>query len=116
MEQTIHLKVNGEDRELTVRPRPATRRPPALRPRPDGHQGGLLGGRLWRLHSLMDGKNVARASSRPSLPTGPTSSTIEGIADDGKLAPVAASVYRLRWLPVRHLHARPDYGRQGSAR
>ena len=88
MEQTIHLKVNGENREVTVRPRrllvDLLRYDLGLTGTKEGCSVGVCGA----CTVLMDGKNVASCIMPGRLRRWRRITTIEGLAEDGKLHPL----------------------------
>src|SRR5579884_483404 len=88
MEQTIHLRVNGEARELTVRPRrllvDLLRYDLGLTGTKEGCSVGVCGA----CTVLMDGKNVASCILPAVMADGAEITTIEGLAQDGRLHPL----------------------------
>src|SRR3954453_6027602 len=88
MEQTIHLKVNGEDREMSVRPRrllvDLLRYDLGLTGTKEGCSVGVCGA----CTVLLDGKNVASCIMPAVFADGAEVTTIEGLAEDGKLHPL----------------------------
>ena len=88
MEQTINLRVNGEARELTVRPRrlliDLLRYDLGLTGTKEGCSVGVCGA----CTVLMDGKNVASCIMPAVFADGAEITTIEGLAEDGRLHPL----------------------------
>jgi carbon-monoxide dehydrogenase small subunit len=88
MEQTIHLRVNGEDRDVTVRPRrllvDLLRYDLGLTGTKEGCSVGVCGA----CTVLIDGKNVASCITPAVFADGTEVTTIEGLAHDGQLDPL----------------------------
>ena len=88
MEQTLHLNVNGEARELTVRPR---RLLIDLLRYDLGLTGTKLGcsvGVCGACTVLVDGKNIASCITPAVFVEGSEVTTVEGLAQDGRLHPI----------------------------
>jgi xanthine dehydrogenase YagT iron-sulfur-binding subunit len=91
MEQTIHLRVNGEDREVTVRPRrllvDLLRYDLGLTGTKEGCSVGVCGA----CTVLLDGKRVKSCLSLAALVEGREITTIEGLAQGERLHPLQAA-------------------------
>ena len=86
--QTIHLRVNGQDHELSVRPRrllvDLLRYDLGLTGTKEGCSVGVCGA----CTVLLDGKNVASCIMPAVFADGAEITTIEGLATNGTLHPV----------------------------
>jgi hypothetical protein len=110
------ITINGEERRATVDARTTVL--DLLR-----EQLGLTGvkkgcdhGQCGACTALLDGRRVNTCLLLAVSASGGELVTIEGLAQDGALAPAAAGVHRPRRVPVRLLHARADLLGRGDAR
>ena len=113
---TITLNVNGRDRDLTIAP--WTTLLDALRDRLDltGTKKGCDHGQCGACTVLVEGRRVNSCLTLAVMKEGAKITTVEGLAADGALHPVAAGVHRPRRIPVRLLYAGPNLFRRRSHR
>ena len=101
---SVVLVLNGVERPLQVAP--WTTLLDALRDHLDltGTKKGCDHGQCGACTILVDGRRINSCLTLAVMNDGAHITTIEGLAKDGVLHPVAAGLYRPRRLPVRLLH------------
>ena len=109
----VSLTVNGMRHALSLDPRVSLL--DVLREQLDltGTKKGCDQGQCGACTVLVDGRRVVSCLTLAVMKDGSSVTTIEGLAKDGSLHPLAAGLHRSRCIPMRLLHVGPDLFSRG---